>query len=164
MQAADYKRVPVSSPSGTVYALVDADDYAWLAGFTWSLTRGYATRHRPRPDRGTITMARAILGLERGDPREADHKNRDRLDNRRSNLRVVTHAVNGRNVPSQQGTSRYRGVCWDTRKRKWLASAQYERVHTFIGLFADEDAAAAAVNDFWLGKGCEAPNAVAQAA
>jgi hypothetical protein len=50
-----------------------------------SATAGYAvsTEHKRM-----VLMSREILGLERGDKREADHENRDRLDNRRSNLRA----------------------------------------------------------------------------
>jgi hypothetical protein len=52
-----------------------------------------------------------------------DHRNRNRLDNRRGNLRVVTHAENMMNVGANKGsTSRYRGVSWNKRRSKWIAS------------------------------------------
>ncbi len=42
----------------------------------------------------TLYLHREIAGLTPGDGLEVDHINNDRLDNRRSNLRVLTHAQN----------------------------------------------------------------------
>jgi hypothetical protein len=159
MQDAAYKRIPVSSPEGVVYALVDADDYDRLAGFKWCLSSGYAMRKSPRPAGVTCKMHREVLGLVHGDGHEADHINRDKLDNRKSNLRVVTRAVNGRNLSARtDGTSGLRGVSWHKRGQKWEACAKIEGVKHYLGLHIREDDAAAAVNDFWVARGYEAPN------
>lgn len=42
-------------------------------------------------------MHRFIMGLGPGDPREVDHLNHNGLDNRRENLRIVSHLENGQN-------------------------------------------------------------------
>ena len=82
-------RIPlIDGRDGSVvgHTLIDDAD-ARLADFTWRLGRtGYAVRWR---DGGTIYLHREVLGLERGDGLEADHVNRDRLDNRRANLRAA---------------------------------------------------------------------------
>jgi hypothetical protein len=128
------------------YATVDDADRR-LAEYRWTLhNQGYAMRGRPGG--GTIYMHREVLGLARGDGNEVDHENRRKLDNRRSNLRVVTHAENGDNCDSRhvrcnaaERVSRHRGVQWHGQKRRWRA--RYRGKH--LGLFANEaDAAAAA--------------------
>ena len=67
-------------------ALVDVDDFEWLSRFRWVVNpQGYAiTKTAPY-----LRMHRLIMGLPRG---EVDHKNRDRLDNRKENLRRATLA------------------------------------------------------------------------
>lgn len=95
------------------YAFVDDEDLDWLTQWNWSLIDGYAARGVQLGDgrQRLLRMHRAILELEFGDPRQADHINRDRLDNRRSNLRVVTHAQNCQNMPAQSSSrSGMRGV------------------------------------------------------
>lgn len=80
------------------FTIVDAADARWLLEHRWGLgSDGYATRRRPGV---AIRMHREILGLAAGDGRHTDHINRDKLDNRRANLRVVTAAQNMQNRPS----------------------------------------------------------------
>jgi hypothetical protein len=56
-------------------------------------------------------MARFIMGLSYGDPRQVDHKNREEtLDNRRSNLRITTKQ-NAQNIGiTKRNTSGFKGV------------------------------------------------------
>jgi hypothetical protein len=89
------------------------------------------------------------MGLAHGDDRRIDHINRNKLDCRRSNLRLATHAENLQNTAGNRGTSsRYRGV---TRRRdtgKWQAQAGLNGEYHYLGLFDDEAAAAAASSAF----------------
>lgn len=111
-------------PAGT-YTLVDEESYEPLSVFRWKLLpNGYVARSEFRPD-GTVTtigMHRQLCGLQQGDGLTVDHINGERQDNRRSNLRVVTHAQNCQNLHlPARGTSRYRGVYWDKHKNRWTA-------------------------------------------
>jgi hypothetical protein len=64
-------------------------------------------------------MHRQIMGFPRA---EVDHRNRNRVDNRRQNLRVATRQQNGENCSAHgDARSAYRGVSWDKRRRKWVA-------------------------------------------
>jgi hypothetical protein len=169
MQDAPYREIPVKATGGViVYAKVSPDDYEWLAQFPWRInTGGYARRskrvgNRQRPE---FVMHREIMGLAKGDGLQVDHINRDRLDNRRENLRIVTMEENNRNVsPCRNSTSRYRGVCWYKKIGKWRASAEFKRQGFHLGDFQNEDDAARAVNAFWVERGYPAWNDVSETA
>ena len=133
-------------------AVVDDEDYGWLSQWRWKLnSSGYAVRQTSRADgkRREVRMHRALLGLADDDPREGDHINRDRLDNRRTNLRAVPPAENRRNVSGNvASTSRHRGVHHESRSGRWIARVKHAGKHIYIGAFADEDAAGAAAERF----------------
>ena len=91
-------RIPVG-PSGQVisWATVDLDDYERVIAHRWYLTsRGYATASVGKNK--SIFLHGFVVGrLGETDGLHVDHINRDRLDNRRANLRVVTVSENVRN-------------------------------------------------------------------
>ena len=87
----------------------------------------------------TKYIHRLIMNAPRG--MEVDHINGDTFDNRRSNLRLCTHAENARNLrTSKQGSSRFRGVYWHTCRQNWMARIR----NTYLGSFKSETAAALA--------------------
>lgn len=76
------------------YFLCDTKDVEILNRYTWYLgCDGYA---RSSLRRKTIFAHIILLGKPEG--MEIDHINRNKLDNRRNNLRLVTHTVNMRNT------------------------------------------------------------------
>ena len=56
-------------------------------------------------------------------PKEIDHKNEIKTDNRIENLREITRSGNIRNTSSlmSTNTSGITGVCWSKKSRKWRA-------------------------------------------
>jgi hypothetical protein len=141
------KRVPVGATS----ALVDEADYEAVAGLRWHLVGGYAVHSRrvgPRREGRVekVWMHRLIARPPEG--MEIDHVNGDRLDNRRANLRVVSHSENMRNRHYGYGTSQHRGVSRRANGR-WLAQAGLHGKKHHIGVFDDESEAAAAVSAWW---------------
>lgn len=137
-------------------ALVDDADfeelskYKWQANYFKHTNSFYATRHTPaiKGKHYVIYMHRQILGLERGDSRQADHINHITLDNRQSNLRICTRQQNEMNrKPNRNTTSQYKGVCWDKARRKWRALIYLNGVSKHLGFFQDEEAAARAYNE-----------------
>lgn len=155
MHDAGYGMIPLRARDGSIRActIVDADDYETLSRLRWCMnTNGYVVRsvpsttgHRQR----TEFMHRVILGLDPGDGLLGDHKNRDRLDNRRCNLRVVTAAANTQNK-SSHGTSHHRGVSWSTRMGKWKAKGSVGGTHRTLGFYDDEQEAARVARDWRL--------------
>lgn len=92
--------IPLRNRAGGVraWSLIDDID-APLAEVRWSLNGGYATRQATVGGRRTsVSLHRAVA--ERagfGDASVVDHISRDRLDNRRGNLRRSTPLLNARN-------------------------------------------------------------------
>lgn len=100
-------------------ATVDDDDYAELSKWRWSLHQGYA-RCWQRKNR-SVSMHRMIMGYNGN--LDIDHLNGDGLDNRRQNIRIVTHAVNLANRPKLNNNNRsgYRGIHWCNTSKRWKA-------------------------------------------
>ena len=74
-----------------------------------------------------------------------DHMNRDRADNRISNLRIVTQSVNSKNGKIRKNnTSGITGVYWYKPTQKWLALASINKKLTRLGLFDTIEEAIAA--------------------
>lgn len=121
------------------HALIDAE-FSHLARYRWRLSdRGYVGRHA----HGLVLLHREVMGCVRGDGLEVDHRNRNRFDCRRENLRVATRALNAQNLSSRPGSSsRFRGVGWERGKGCWQAYVCVGRKQTKVGYHADEVEAA----------------------
>ena len=131
-------------------ALVDDEDFEALSRWKWTLNRrsrnkAYAVRCESRGGRKSmILMHRQILGLVPGDGLQADHVNRDKLDNRRCNLRIATPSEQLCNQISRGGASRYKGVSLDRRDGAWYAHITVNSRCLHLGRFVcDADAATA---------------------
>ena len=136
--------IPLTSRSGVIraYAIVDAADAEIAIRWRWHLmTVGYVGRDEPsepgRP-KEKVYLHRAILGLSRGDRREVDHIDRDRLNCRRSNLRMPPPGGNQQNLTARPGTSVYRGVYWRKDTSKWAAYVHVQGKVVRLGCFTDE--------------------------
>lgn len=165
MQQADYVSpppgalaIPLRARQGGVkaWALVDEADYPWASQFNWHCTEeGYASRNVSPKESGKpwhrVMMHRELLGLERGDKREADHINRDRLDNRRSNLRIATKKQNGQNQGCNRRanrTSKYRGVSYYKQTNRWQAYCRLDGKLNYLGYYMTEEEAAQVAAEF----------------
>lgn len=131
-------------------ALVDDEDYDWLMQWKWHLTKqGYAGT---RAGKTQILMHRLITRAAKG--QEVDHKNLNKLNNQRSNIRVCTPAQNKTNRTKQinikkparetmqYGYSKFKGVC--RHQKKWRARIKVGDKKIHIGLFATAEEAARA--------------------
>lgn len=145
-----YRTIPLRRVDGSTRAevIVDEADYDWLSQWRWSYIkswRAYAYRSLKRGGkRYTLMMHRVILGLEPGDAALVDHINGNGLDNRRANLRPCTKSENAQNLGDliATNTSGYRGVHWETARKKWVARGIINGEHHFLGRFATAEEAA----------------------
>lgn len=122
-------------------AIVDKQDLDLLKLGKWY--RGGSGRVELVKDH-RVTLHR-IIGTRMGIPfdSEIDHENRDKLDNRRSNLRPATRAQNNRNRGKNKGcVSQYKGVY--PNRGKWASSIMIEGKRIWIGRFDNEIEAAKA--------------------
>lgn len=72
-----------------------------------------------------------------------DHINRDKLDNRRSNLRITTQSMNRANsAKSGSNESQYKGICW--HRHKWRARVVKEGKYYHCGYYSTQEEAARA--------------------
>jgi hypothetical protein len=143
--------IPLYGKGGVVgHTRVDEDDWFRFARYRWHKNAaGYVvgrmtSRCGPRATTHAkqVYLHRLIAGVEAGE--YVDHASKDRLDNRRANLRIVTNAQNAQNQGAKGGTSRYRGVTWDKRRRHWRAKAKLDGRTFNLGSFLDEAEAGAA--------------------
>lgn len=106
--------------------LVSPEDFDNLKQWSWKKhAKGYAYRSSRK---GNIYMHRLILGLKKG-AGIADHINRNKLDNRRENLRAVTRSESNHNrqletdgVTKPKGRNRWTVCLWIDKKFQWLGS------------------------------------------
>ncbi len=135
-------RIPLRNRSGLVVAqtMVSEEDGA-LAAFGWYRTgNGYAARH----EKGTVLlMHRVILNAPRGVG--VDHIHRERLDNRRCNLRFATHFQQAYNSNiSRKNTSGYKGVSFSKYDRRWVSEIRCGGRDYFLGMYSSPEEAAIA--------------------
>jgi hypothetical protein len=121
-------------------AIVDDCDYGYLNQFKWRAMKDLNTFYAGRGiwkdgKRKIFFMHTAILGDRKG--LECDHINGNGLDNRRSNLRLITHRQNGQNMHILK-TSQYPGVYWDKGCRKWRTGLQVNSRLIHLGYFDNE--------------------------
>lgn len=81
-------------------------------------------------------------------PKEIDHINRVRHDNKIGNLRACehTHNLGNQSIQSRHKSSKYKGVCWDKNRGKWIASIKINSKSKYLGRYAREEDAAMAYN------------------
>jgi hypothetical protein len=142
----DFRRIYLGEGEWTI---VEPADFYRFGHHKWHL-RGnrkkfYAIRDiKTGPGRTKpLSLHREIMNKPKGIL--VDHKNCDTLDNRRDNLRLATHSQNAQNVPKRKNTSsRFIGVCFNKRYKKWYAFIGYEGKKIWLGSFDNEIDAARA--------------------
>ena len=115
--------------------IVDDEDYERLSKRTWYYANGYAcqkTLYSKNRDRKIILMQKVIMNADK--KTLIDHINRDKLDNRKSNLRTATHGQNNINGKIRyDNTSGYRGVSFQKKWNKWVAMIKVNGKHIYLG-------------------------------
>jgi len=133
------------------YAKVDPADYKRLRGYEWLAKKGrksfYALRRVPTGKAGKeklVYMHQEVI--EVADGMVVDHINHDGMDNREANLRPATYSQNLYNRKKRSGAtqSKYKGIYWRKKNRKWQAQITFERKRICLGYFRNEIEAARA--------------------
>jgi hypothetical protein len=137
------------------FAIVDAADYEELLKYKWHVAGNgkmlYAQRMARSKRLGQrqykVKMHRQIMNVPGG--LFVDHINHNGLDNRRSNLRIVTKMQNNWNKRKLKSgcSSKYKGVSFFKRSGKWQARIVHNGNNIFIGQYEDEESAARAYDE-----------------
>lgn len=147
------KKIPLTQG---YFALVDDEDFVWLSKHKWHCIDGVGKHtiyvgtniNIGRKQYKYARMHRLILGLKTGDKTQVDHIDGDGLNNQRNNLRLCNNQQNTRNSRIRSGTSKYKGVSWNTRAQKWQAglglTLNNKRRHVALGCYNNEKEAAKA--------------------
>lgn len=116
---------------------VDLEDIEKINMYRWYENCGYAVA---RIKGKRIKLHRFVLnhkGLL-----EVDHINNNGLDNRKSNLRIVTHQINMTNQKKRSdNTSGVTGVYWFKTRNRWKAEITVNGKKYQIGYFKTKDQA-----------------------
>lgn len=138
------REIPLARGRGV--ALVDDEDFDVLSALKWHRhPGGYATRSvgpNRHTEKRTILMHRQIMAVtDRW--QYVDHISGDKLDNRRENLRVCTPLESSWNLRKHRVTSsRFKGVRWEARCKKWQAEIGVNGRSKYLGVFDTEEEAA----------------------
>lgn len=129
-------------------ALVDDEDYEYLAQFKWNAHKSgvtyYAERHAPVDGKQYyVKMHREIMNTPKG--MEVDHIDHNGLNCQKSNMRNCTHKQNMTNQ-RPRGKSKYRGVSWSERMGKWHGYISNPPTH--LGYFDSEEETARRYDKF----------------
>lgn len=123
--------------------LIDEEDFDRVTQYKWGRLSGrkepiYFCRHvRKYGIRKLIMLHKLIMNAP--EEYEVDHKNLNTLDNRKSNLRICTHAENCRNRKGIHNTSGYKGV--SRKGLQWSARITVNRKTVFLGCFKTPESA-----------------------
>ena len=124
-------------------AIVDDDMYEELNRFKWYAQKDkntfYARRMKPAVNgkRSIIHLHREIIGVPPSGL-VTDHRDGNGLNNQRYNLRHVTNRQNSQNLRNIKKTSKYTGIYWNKRDKKWLAQIKINEKMKFLGYFTIE--------------------------
>ena len=120
----------ITTKNGDTF-LTDADEYEKLSCYSWCLSKtGYPVANIS----GKVTkMHRYILGIDDSDL-FVDHKNHDKNDNRKANLRVCTAKENAWNKSGNTGRELPVGIR-RTKSGRYLARIMINRREIRLGLY-----------------------------
>lgn len=120
--------------------LIDAEDLQKIIKLNktwWLSTNGYVqTSFWNGKYNKSMRIHRFILNYT--GKLDVDHINGNRLDNRKSNLRICTRSQNLMNRHKSVGTSGVIGVVFDKSRNKWASRIKINSKHINLGRFANK--------------------------
>jgi len=121
-------------------SIIDKEDYDIIKNYKWCLLK-HGNYCVTRINKKLVFLQNMLMGKQK-----LDHKNRNGLDNRRSNLRPCTHQQNIFNIGIRSdNTSGFKGVFKD--RKKWNAKIGKNGDYHNLGYFNTKEKAAVAYNE-----------------
>ena len=142
-----------SSTYGAKRVVIDNEDKATANKYNWHLKYDaksgkyyVATKKTENGKRKLYLLHRVLTNADDG--YVVDHINGNTLDNRKENLRVCLQKDNVKNVGKRKDglTSKYKGVCYRDKFKKYVAQISINKKIIHLGLFETELDAALVYN------------------
>jgi hypothetical protein len=131
------------------FALIDNEDFERISQYHWCFDGRYVIANPSKPKNiiKRIYLHRLIMNTIDGF--ETDHINRNKLDNRKINLRVCTHIENSQHkiLYNKYG---YKGISFmkeNGRTKKWRSRIKVNTKEILLGYFLTAEKAAKAYNN-----------------
>ncbi len=130
----------LTTTNGHKVLFSDEDTSIALAN-TWTMTTdGYAKRFYEKNIAGKRVrwvkyFHREVMGAEDG--QIVDHINGNKLDNRKSNLRIASKSLNALNTKKYKGSIPHRGVIFNKQAGKYQARITFNKKSHHLGFFTD---------------------------
>lgn len=143
------KQIPLGGKhSNNHFALVSDEDYELLNRYKWRLANtGYAACYQTEfKSIYRTTLMHTVINCP-PDGMFTDHKDRNKLNNTRENLRCVTRSQNSQNRTASTKNKRYKGVRWIKKLGFWFAAIHINGKLLKLGLFPTQREAAIAYNN-----------------
>ncbi len=122
-------------------AKIDLEDMPLISKYHWSFKDGYAVSNKCKK----TFLHNLILNTPKN--LECDHINRDRSDNRRKNLRIVTRLENLQNKSIYKNNkSGVAGVCFLKTIKRWQVEVCYKKKTYYLGRFKTKKEAIEKIN------------------
>ena len=130
------------------YAIVDNEDYSLLSRHKWCTNNGYPCKNIKTRQ---ILMSYFIMATPINNKTKLVYfKNHNSLDLRKKNMEFREYNNHAIGQAGRIKTSKYKGVCWDKKSKKWNAtiSKRYngKRKKSHLGYFVNERKAARVYN------------------
>lgn len=127
-----------SSKYGIIKTLIDIDDLDKCSKITWYYEYNKDSFYiAGRLEGKRVKLHRFIMDIKDSSIL-IDHKNRDSLDNRKSNLRICDYQTNSFNRSIRKdNTSGVAGVDYKKNNNKWRAKIKYNGVTIHLGYFTN---------------------------
>lgn len=141
-----------SKKHGQFVCIIDDEDYPLISKYHLTITKRKKNIYVMCACKNEYKLLHRVLLNMKERKQVIDHINGNGLDNRKDNLRICTQ---GRNVQNQQinarktdtSSSKYKGVCFDKRRKKWAAYITVNYKHKYLGRFETELEAAYSYNN-----------------
>lgn len=117
----------------TEKTLIDLQDIYKIQKYKWRLQSSGYVMGRIKGE--TVLLHRYLMDIN--NPKiQVDHRNHNKLDNRKQNLRLATPQENNFNRTfKSKSISGIKGVVWSKERKKWTANIKINSKNIFLGYF-----------------------------
>lgn len=137
----NYAYIVIRNKKGEIkcYAIIDIDDVEKCKKYRWgSTSSGYAKTVK----NGRQYQLHKYIFDEKNEYDQflIDHKNRNPLDNRKSNLRFCTHAQNSQNLSiAKNNKTGVTGIKYNKKNNNWSAYIKCNGENIYLGTFDNKE-------------------------